>query len=70
MTEKSTALLVSALSGMIVVVAAIISNSGLRPYDEQEIDAQIDVRTALCAPNSDLTLRRRYSRAACWTSPI
>jgi len=50
MTEKSAALLVTALSGMIVLAVAIVSGSGLRPYDEQEINAQIDHEdSALCA---------------------
>jgi hypothetical protein len=49
MTEKSAALLVSVLAGTLVLAAAIVSNSGLRPYDEA-INAQIDQEnSALCA---------------------
>ena len=50
MTQRSAALLVAAMSGTILVAAAIISTSGLRPYDQQEINAQIDNEdSALCA---------------------
>jgi len=49
MTQKPAALLVAAMSGTIVVAAAIISTGGLRPYDYQEINAQIDNEdSALC----------------------
>jgi len=67
MTEKSAALLVTALSGMIVLAVAIVSGSGLRPYDEQEINPSFTEKPAkllillasarICSHNSILPER-------------
>jgi len=50
MTPKPAALLVAAIFGTIVVAAAIISTSGLHPYDYQEVNARINNEdSTLCA---------------------